>query len=219
MTSAEKRAAVGGFLWILAMVQYIVAQFVVAAQWRPPYSWWDNYISDLGNTGCGQFMANYVCSPLAGVMNASFIIAGLLTVAGVGLLRSVWPETGMATVGVLLWILAGAGKVLVGVAPENENISLHLIGALNIPLASVAILVLALASRRSGLGVFGIVVAVVGLAGLALSIFAPDFMGVGGAERLAGYPADIWLFVVGGAALLPRRASASASAEMLTQVP
>ena len=215
MTSAEKRAAVGGFLWIAAVIQYFVAQFAVAAQWRTPYSWWDNYISDLGNTACGQFMSSYVCSPMAGAMNASFIVAGLLTVAGVGLLRSMWPETGMATVGVLLWILAGAGKVLVGVAPENENLPLHVIGALNIPLAGVAILVLALASRHTRLGVVGIVVAVVGLAGTALSILAPDFIGVGGAERLAGYPADIWLFVVGGAALLPRRESA----EMFAKVP
>ncbi|GAA3434772.1 hypothetical protein [Kutzneria kofuensis] len=76
MTSAEKRAAVGGFLWIVAMVQYFVAQIAVAAHWRTPYSWRDNYISDLGNTDCGAFLATYVCSPLAGVMNASFIVAG-----------------------------------------------------------------------------------------------------------------------------------------------
>ncbi|MFI9383603.1 DUF998 domain-containing protein [Kutzneria sp. NPDC052558] len=216
MTKAERRTAVGGFLWIVAMVQYFVAQVVVEAQWRTPYSWWDNYISDLGNTACGQFMANYVCSPLNGVMNASFIIAGLLTVAGIGLMRSMWPATGMASLGVLLWILAGAGKVLVGVAPENENLALHMIGALNLPLGSVAILLLGLASRRTGLGVFGIVMALVGLAGLALSIFAPDLIGVGGAERLAGYPGNLWLFVVGAAALLPRREQASA--EVLTQV-
>jgi len=217
MTKAEKRAAVGGFLWIVAMVQYFVAQVVVESQWRTPYSWWDNYISDLGSTTCGQFMGNYVCSPLAGAMNASFIIAGLLTVAGIGLMRSVWPPTGMASVGVLLWILAGAGKVLVGVVPENENLALHMIGALNLPLGSVAILLLGLASRRTGLGVFGIVMAVVGLGGMALSIFAPDLVGVGGAERLAGYPGDLWLFVVGAAALLPRRERASA--EVLTEVP
>jgi hypothetical membrane protein len=216
MTSAEKRAAIGGFLWIVAMVQYFVAQFVVAAQWRAiPYSWRDNYISDLGNTRCGDFMATYVCSPLYGLMNASFIIAGLLVVAGVGLLRSVWPDTGPATVGVLLWILAGAGKVLVGVAPENEDLPLHLIGALNLPLASVAILVLALTTRHTRLGMFGIVVAVFGLLGTAMSIFAPELLGVGGAERLAGYPGDIWVFVVGGAALLPKRASA----EVLAEVP
>ncbi|GAA3434787.1 hypothetical protein [Kutzneria kofuensis] len=78
-------------------------------------------------------------------MNASFIVAGLLTVAGVGLLLSVWPDTNTATVGVLLWILAGAGKVLVGWPPANENLPLHQIGTVNLPLGSVAILLLALA--------------------------------------------------------------------------
>jgi hypothetical membrane protein len=214
MTSAEKRAAVGGFLWIVAMVQYFVAQCVVAAQWHPPYNWRDNYISDLGNTACGEFMANYVCSPLYGMMNASFIIAGLLTVTGVGLLRSAWPDTGVATVGVLLVILTGAGKVLVGVAPENENLALHLIGAVNLPLGSVAILLLALTIRHTSLGMFGIVCAVLGLLGLAMTLFAPALLGSGGAERLAGYPADIWLFVAGGAALLPRRRSAEVLAEV-----
>ncbi|QUQ66535.1 DUF998 domain-containing protein [Kutzneria sp. CA-103260] len=216
MTKAEKRAAVGGFLWIVAVVQYFVAQVAVASQWRTPYSWWDNYISDLGNTACGRFMGNYVCSPLAGAMNASFIIAGLLTVAGVGLMGSVWPPTSMASLGVLLWILAGAGQVLVGAAPENEDLPLHLIGALNLPVGSVAILLLGLASRRTGLGLFGIVLAVVGLVGTTLSIFAPDLVGVGGAERLAGYPGDLWLLVVGAAALLPR--PEPASAEVLTKM-
>jgi len=58
--------------------------------------------------------------------------------------------------------------------------------------------------------------AVVGLVGVAVSIVAPDLIGVGGAERLAGYPGDLWLFVVGFAALLPRREPASA--EVLTKV-
>jgi hypothetical membrane protein len=214
MTSAEKRAAVGGFLWIVAMVQYFVAQFAVAAHWRFPYSWRDNHISDLGNTACGDFMGTYVCSPLYGMMNASFIIAGLLTITGVGLLRSVWPDTGLATVGVLLLVLAGAGKVLVGAVPENENVGLHMVGALNLPLGSVAILVLGLATRHTRLGRVSLVCAAVGLLGTALFFFAPQLLGVGGAERLAGYPAYIWLFVVGGAALLPRRRSAEVLAEM-----
>lgn len=214
MTNTEKSAAVGGFLWIVAAVQYFVAQFVVAAQWHPPYSWRDNYISDLGNTACGPFMSNHVCSPLAGLMNASFVVAGLLTIAGVGLQRLTWPATGLASVGALLWILAGAGKALVGAAPENENFSLHAIGALNLPVGAVAALLLSLATRHTGLAVFGVAVAGCGLLGLALAIFAPALLGVGGADRLAGYPADIWLFVVGAAALRSRRESAQLLAQM-----
>jgi hypothetical membrane protein len=215
MTNMEKRAAIGGFLWIVASVQYFVAQAVVAAQWHPPYSWRDDAIGDLGNTACGQFMGHHVCSPLAGVMNAAFILAGLLTVTGVALLRSTWPATGTASVGVLLMILAGAGKVLVGASPENEDPWLHMIGVVNLPLGAVAVLLLGLSVRHTRVGVFGMVVAVFGLLGVVLTFLAPELLGVGGAERLAGYPAEIWLFVAGGAALLPR----SSSAEVLAQMP
>ncbi|MFC0434060.1 DUF998 domain-containing protein [Kutzneria buriramensis] len=215
MTNAERRAAIGGFLWIVASVQYFVAQFVVAAQWHPPYSWRDNSIGDLGNTACGQFMSNHVCSPLAGVMNGAFILAGLLTITGVALLRSVWPVTGTASLGVLLVILAGAGKVLVGATPENEDPWLHMIGVVNLPLGTVAVLLLGLSIRHTRVGMFGVVVAAFGLLGAVLMLFAPELLGVGGAERLAGYPAEIWLFVAGGAALLPR----SSSAEVLAQMP
>jgi hypothetical membrane protein len=206
MTNAEKCAAVGGFLWIVAAVQCFVAQVVVAADWRPPYDWWDNGVSALGDT---------TYSPLAVAMNASLIIAGLLVVSGLGLMRSRWPETALATAGLMLWVLAGAGKVLAGAVPENENLAVHLVGTLYLPVADVAILLLGLASRRTRLGVFGIMMAALGLLGLALSAFAPELLGVGGAERLAGYPAEVWLFVVGGAALLPSRRSG----EMLAQVP
>jgi hypothetical membrane protein len=215
MTNAERRAAIGGFLWIVASVQYFVAQFVVAAQWRPSYSWRDNSIGDLGNTACGQFMGNHVCSPLAGLMNGALILAGLLTITGVALLRSTWPATGTASLGVLLMILAGAGTVLVGATPENEDPWLHVIGVLNLPLGTVAVLLLGLSVRHTRVGMFGVVVALFGLLGVALMFFAPEVLGVGGAERLAGYPAEIWLFVAGGAALLPR----SSSAEVLAQMP
>ena len=205
MTNAEKRAAVGGFLWIVAAVQFTVAQFVVAAQWRTPYSWHDNHVGDLGNAAV---------SPLAGVMNGSFILAGLLTVSGLGLLRSFWPETGTATAGMLLWVLAGAGKVLVGAALADENLALRLIGSLYLPLGCLAMLLLGLATWRGRLGVFGLAMAGLGLLGLALSVFAPELLGFGAAERLAGCPADVWLFVVGGAALLPGRESAQVLAEV-----
>ena len=76
----------GGAAWILATLQYAVAQVVVAAAWHHPhYSWLGNYISDRGNTACGQFTVphgtpSYVCSPLHSAMNASFIITGSPTI-------------------------------------------------------------------------------------------------------------------------------------------
>src|SRR3954451_20887194 len=70
-------AVTGGIAFVLATVQYAVAQIVAASAWNPPYDWMKNFISDPGNTACGPFSvhgpATYVCSPLHAVMNGSFI--------------------------------------------------------------------------------------------------------------------------------------------------
>jgi hypothetical membrane protein len=207
------RAAVvtGGLCWTVGVVQYAVAQIVAAAAWTRPYSLKNNYISDLGNTACGMFHVPhgtpyYVCSPDHGLMNAAFVIFGVLTIAGAVLLRRIWPAGHLARWALILWILAGLGKIIVGLVPENTRIGLHLLGALNDPLISVAILLVSLAIRRTShtIAVIGIVVAVVGLVGTVLSTggeFAGTSanlgLGVGGAERLASYPGSLWLLMIG----------------------
>ena len=115
----------GGAAWIVAALQYAVVQVVVAAAWHhPPYSWLSNYISDLGNTACGPFKVPhgtpaYVCSPMHSAMNASFIIAGLLTIAGAVLLRRFWPQGRLAMAALVLWVITGLGKFLAGLSPAD----------------------------------------------------------------------------------------------------
>lgn len=207
------RAAVvtGGACWAVGVVQYAVAQIVAGAAWTRPYSLKNNYISDLGNTACGMFHVPhgtpyYVCSPDHGLMNASFAVLGVLTIAGALLLRRIWPAGHLARWALVLWILSGLGKIIVGLVPENTRIGLHLLGALNVPLGSVAILLLSLAIRRTSraLSTIGIVVAVVGLVGSFLSTagqYAGSSLylglGVGGAERLASYPGSLWMLMIG----------------------
>jgi NAD(P)-dependent dehydrogenase (short-subunit alcohol dehydrogenase family) len=87
----------GGLVWALGTLQYFVCQIVVAAAWPTPYSLHNNFISDLGNTMCGPFAVSHgvpieVCSPEHAVMNASFVTAGILTMAGAVLLRRFWPS-------------------------------------------------------------------------------------------------------------------------------
>jgi hypothetical membrane protein len=209
----------GGACWSVGVVQYAVAQLVAAAAWSRPYSLKNNYISDLGNTACGMFHVPhgtpyYVCSPDHGLMNASFAVFGVLTIAGALLLRRIWPAGHLARWALVLWILSGIGKIIVGLVPENTHIGLHLIGALNVPLGSVAILLLSLAIRRSSraLSTIGIVVAVVGLAGSLLSTagqYAGSSLylglGVGGAERLASYPGSLWMLLIGIIAMFSAR--------------
>jgi hypothetical membrane protein len=211
------RIKLGGLLWILAAFQFAVSQVVVAFAWSTPYSWRDNYISDLGNTACGEFAvphaaAMYVCSPLAGVMNASFIASGILIIAGASLLYASWPRRKMTAIAMALWVLAGLGKIGVGLVPENTNVAIHLLAAFNIPVESVAVLLtsLALLPTNPGLGRLGLVMASIGLTGTALGIAAEVLgpglylgLGVGGMERVAEYPATVWRFAAGVVAVAP----------------
>lgn len=201
----------GGALWSLSTLQFGAAQIIAASAWGSPYSWMNNYISDLGNTACGQFAVphgtpTYVCSPLHAVMNASFIITGVLAIAGAVLLRRMWPSRPLTTVALVLWVITGLGKIIVGLYPENTNVNLHLVGALNIPVESIAVLLLSLSvlGINRTVGIVGIALAVLGLAGTVLSTagqFAgPSLyfgLGVGGIERVADYPAAVWKLMIG----------------------
>jgi hypothetical membrane protein len=213
-----RASTLGGALYIAATFQYAVAQIVVAASWNPPYDWFDNYISDLGNTACGMFAVPhatpaFVCSPLHAVMNASFVLSGLLVIACTGLLWGAWPGRKMMAGSQVLWIVAGLGKLGVGLAPENRNIALHTVAALNIPVGSAAVLLLSLAILRQrralalvGLGLFAM--ALIGtVSSIAAQFAGPALLfglGVGGMERLASYPANVWLVALGSIAILER---------------
>ncbi len=203
--TAELR--LGAWCWLLAPIQYLVLQIIAAAAWPRPYSWFYNFISDLGNTACEPFGATtatstYVCSPLHAVMNSSFVIAGVLTIVGTLLLwrGRYWARRALVAVALSLMVANGLGKLLVGLAPEYQNLALHDLGALNIPIGSIAIVLLGLAMRRTahGTGIFSLVAGLVGLVAFVLFLAGQQLgLGVGGMERLAEYPAELWLAVVG----------------------
>jgi hypothetical membrane protein len=209
----------GGLAWIIGTIGYFVTQPVVASAWSPGYSWLHNYISDLGNTACGSFAvphgtAMYVCSPRHDVMNGAFIVNGALFLVGAVLLRRLWPSHKTARRAGSLLILAGALKILVGLAPENVNVGLHLLGALNVPIVSVAILMFSMSAYRTRavIAAAGLLLAIVGLVGSTLSV-AGQFgstalylgLGVGGMERVATYPGNLWVLLVGIAAISAAR--------------
>jgi hypothetical membrane protein len=213
---SRKQMLVGGLCWIVSL-QFFVAQAIAQAAWRAPYSLLDNPISDLGNTACGQWPPagvgsklaqrlgaahGYVCSPLHSVMNVSFILAGVLLLLGLYLTRKAWPNTRRTTWGFSFLVLAGLGKIVVGLAPENSSLLLHAVGGLGIACASIGILLLGVAVRptRRGLAAFSFAVGSVGLAGLLgglpISILGLGH-GLGAAERVADYPAFVWMVVLG----------------------
>jgi hypothetical membrane protein len=104
-------------------IQYFVAQVVAASEWKPPYSWRLNAISDLGATACGQFDGRFVCSPLRGLMNASLILLGLTMITGSALM---YQRLRRSRTGFSLMATAGIGAILVGIFPALVALYLFL---------------------------------------------------------------------------------------------
>ena len=80
-----KTTMIGAALWTLCW-QYFAAEAISIAGWPGRYSLSQNFISDLGAMGCAP--SPDVCSPLHALMNGSFLLQGVLIVAGALL---VWP--------------------------------------------------------------------------------------------------------------------------------
>jgi hypothetical protein len=86
-------------------------------------------------------------------------------------------------------------------------------GRSTFPLGSIAILLLSIAVRRTAPSLAGVGVALAGpgLLGPVLSAagqLSPGLylgLGVGGSERLAGYPGNLWMLVIGVLAVNTRR--------------
>ena len=194
----------GAISWILA-AQFFVAQVVVAGAWPGTFDLTERYISDLGNTVCGPYPADsttIVCSPWHTWMNASFILLGITMGAGALLTRYAFRPTGMAITARVFFVLAGAGVALVGLFPENVNMTLHEAGAgVNFVLGNAALVLFGLTlhphlsrARRW----LGVAAGCVGLAGTALFVSGVYLgLGAGGMERVAAYPMPLWQIAMG----------------------
>jgi len=195
----------GAIAWLLA-IQFFIAQLVVQLAWATPYSLATNYISDLGNTHCGPYPSGsgaYVCSPWHAWMNGSFILLGMSILLGAALVRRAFPPGRISAAGLAFVALAGPGVILVGLFPENVDISTHMFGAaVEFISGNLGMVVLGIAlgatRRHARLAAYSIGSGVVGL--LATWLFVSgEYLGldIGGMERLAAYALPLWLIVAG----------------------
>jgi hypothetical membrane protein len=197
MSAGRPKIRGGAVMWIAGPVQYLIAQLVAQAAWRTPYGWMVNPLSDLGavhcqRTGSGYPLPCYVCSPLHGVMNASVIALGVLLAGGVLLTAPCWGSGVVSRGARILLIAAAAGSVMVGLVPEDMNLSLHLLGAfLAIAVGNCGFLLAGLITRSSPLGILAMAATMLLFTG---SIPAGGF---GGVERLAVFPLRCWMVIVG----------------------
>lgn len=215
-TTAQHRtrsARLGGALLVLGTVQFLVLHVVVQSAWNQPrYSWWTNYISDLGAVRCGPVLGNDVCSPLHAGMNTAFIVQGVLLLAGTVLTATTWSTKGNRRVWQTMVGLAGVSWIVVGLVPEDVDLTAHSIGALPIfVLGNVALVVAGTSAstrNRPAARVAALVLGVVGLLGFVLTMLATAYpqgvIGIGIAERVTVFPLQIWALVVGFSACAAR---------------
>ena len=205
MVGATVTVRLGALAWLLA-AQFFVAQVAVASAWTMPFSLKTRFISDLGNTACGPYpnpSSVIVCSPWYVGMNASFIIVGITMAAGAILASSAFRAGWRRSLAVALFVAAGVGVLMVGVYPENENITNHAIGAgINFVGGNAALILFGLAlpstPARHWLMWFSITAGIAGLVSTALFVSRHDLgLGPGGIERFAAYTTTTWQIVAG----------------------
>ena len=158
----------GGWLWV-GCLQYFAAEAIAAVGYRGGYSFRRNFISDLGAASCGQGGG---CSPLHALMNASFLLQGVLIFAGAVVVWPLFPK-GLAKLALALTAVSGLGVAVVGLAPEDFAAGWHYLGAaenLLLSNAGAALLGAALLRERPAphaVGLLSVGLGLTGLAGLA----------------------------------------------------
>lgn len=195
----DKYPFFGPAIWILS-VQYYIIQIVVAKAWSVPYSLTHNTISDLGNTVCGMYAGRFVCSPLHGWMNASFLLLGSTMAVGALLTYQEFRESQLSLTGFSFMAIAGLGTVMVGIFPENTITALHVLSAaLPFFIGNVGLVILGLAlDVPKILRYYTLFSGVISL--IALGFFVSHHylgLGIGGMERITAYPQTMWLIVFG----------------------
>lgn len=201
----------------VSSIQFFAVQIAVALRWSPPYSLSRDTISDLGNTACGTFNGRFVCSPLHGLMNASFIVLGVAMAAGSVLISRQLASRQLArsraaAVGLAAMAVSGIGVIIVGIFPENSIPAFHGLGAAISFTAGNAALIIVAAAPTMPLAwrVYSFLSGTLAL--LALVSYASGHylgLGEGGMERVVAYPQTLWLIVTGLYMLSRIRASAA----------
>lgn len=176
------RAARWGALALLVRPAYIATEFVVAAATTGGYSFLADSVSRLGEVGC----ASAYCSPRHQLMNGSFIGFGVLLAGGAALLTR---PLGPLVTGLL--VVSGLSSVATGLAPLDQDGTLHAIAATPLFVAQPAALLLLGARLRKEHPRLGVALMTTGtVCGTAAAAFIllGDNPTSGAVERLALWP-------------------------------
>ncbi|WP_225730279.1 MULTISPECIES: DUF998 domain-containing protein [unclassified Nocardia] len=213
---------VGVVAWLAGAAQFLVVQLIVGAAWATPYSWADNNISDLGNVGCGMWdesRPRYVCSPLHGVMNVSFVAQGILLLVGVVLTGAYWGRGAFGWTARILLMVAAVGWIVVGLAPADVDENLHLLGALFIMgLGNIGLVCAGWLPRTAAFGRVRSATRVLAVVAVVSAVLffgqRGPVIGMGGMERVAAFTVSVWTVLVAVTVLCARRTGETESASI-----
>ncbi|MDB5670493.1 MAG: hypothetical protein JWO25_1452 [Alphaproteobacteria bacterium] len=202
-----------GTLWLVAGILFLAAEAIAAAGF-PDYSYAIDYISELGIPCGGGAGAGQICSPRAAVMNAGFIVSGILFVLGALAFTRAARTRGKAGAFLLLPLASihAIGLVLVGLVHAGSReiaagtYPLHVIGAgMAILGGNAAIVAASILTRRLGaplaFGMIGAFLGGLGLLSLALLVASGHggtaILPNGALERGSVYSIAIWEILAG----------------------
>jgi hypothetical protein len=169
----------------------------------------DEPISNLGITNCDYYKAfqngewAYVCSPLHHVMNATFVVYGLLIMLSTALaIHALWPGRRLKSVGVAVVFLGGIETVIAGMSPVNLTLVLHNVsGFLALAAVNLGLLILGAAAFKTQrvLGWFTLLCGLAGTTAFAMTFVAQYYtwLGYGGWQRVAACTFAAWGICIG----------------------
>ena len=189
-----------GIILITSSLIFLITEFITAATCPEPYSYTQNFISNLGVRGPSVMFGQHIESPLSWLMNSGFIIFGVLSFLGILLTPTLNNKN--RKVKITLSFLAMIGVVLVGLFHGSQEALLdgtgmyHSMGAflsfisgnILIIILSTGILNNSLRRKLIRLGSFGLFCTLAYVIILMMSIDDNPIRIIGLIERGAVYP-------------------------------
>ncbi|WP_219818422.1 DUF998 domain-containing protein [Clavibacter michiganensis] len=206
--------AAAGIAWVAAATVYVGTEAVAASAF-PGYSYSANYISDLGVPEVAEFQGRTIDSPLHAVMNAGFILQGVLyLLAAVIATRAL--GAGPRRAFLALAAVHAVGITVVGLVHGSASSAASGIGWMHVVGAGMAIIAGNAASITAGLSsgrvgaarafrVASVALGVVGLVALALLLALGGSTIDGIWERGSVYTVTAWELLAGVAVLVAAR--------------
>lgn len=182
MPDTTSRAAQLGALVFLLRPTYVLTEVVTAAATTGGYSFVSDSVSKLGEVGC----TDDYCSPRHAVMNGSFMGYGVALAGGALLLAK---PLGPWVTGLL--VVSGVSSYATGLAPLDQDATLHAMAATPLFIAQpVALLLLGarVRERQPRLGAALLATGAVTAAAAVGFVLSGDDRAGGALERLALWP-------------------------------